>query len=221
MPRTPGEKEKTEKRIRTERILIPVLCVLAVSAFIIISAILGKDRVKESSSALPTEEPLATVSPCREIIDLAAESFRGDIKESGDSVTLTFKSSLDGGDVAVSSYMSNGEVCLRIVRSADPGSFKVIIEPDVTQSIFVVDQTESAGETVSYQCRELSEELAALVSKLDPGMDTDELAVKLDPKLAQLMSGEQKKASIILGGRMIELEFSEADRILKVKAGNI
>ena len=216
MPRTPGEKEKVEKRIRIEKAVIPIVCVIAVSAFILISAVLGKNRVKDTSAPQTTETPAPTVSPCSELIESLYKRFNGEINEGTDSASLFFKSPTDGADVTVIAYLSSGETCLRIVRNADAGRYAVITTPDVTESIFIVDRTEQPEAEISYDCSALAGELSDIISALTLDGDSAELRKSLDEKLVMLLSGGAKKASVICGARMIELEYNASDGILKV-----
>lgn len=213
--RTAGEKAKIEKRIRLERTLLPVVCVLGIAAFILISALLGKTSTQ---SAEPELTPAPTEDPALTAIDAVMGSFSGDMKSGGDAYMLSYRSPYDGEFGTVSTYDKQGMLCMKIVRpffEAEPepteDPFSQMFEPTPVP-------TQGAGETEApnESIIGISDELCSLLSFVYKPSPSDDVSGKLTSALVSIWMGEQTKASIIYGVYLLKLEYDSSDRILTV-----
>ena len=225
MPRTPAEKEKAEKRRRLERVMIPVAAVLIIAVYIVLSAVFGKTSFNGKAAdetPAPTEEPSLTAA--RRI----AREFSGSLTEGEGGASVAFSSAVDGNDVAVSSYMNDGAVCLQLARripikSGDTPT--AAPTPAATQSIFVVDQTERPEDTAAPDATEkpidakpYAEEIWQCLSCILPETQNKAGAVSnIEDALKLLLSGDEKKAAAVLGIYVAEFSYSSSDGILRVK----
>ena len=221
MPRTPAEKERLEKKQRLERTLIPVVCVIALAVFVILSAVFAKKERSASEgtaaagTAAPSEAPFAAV------MDKLYAEFHGERSDTDDSSTLACKSPIDGEGMSVTVYEKGGRICMRVVRSIPAGTAGAPA-PAYTESIFIVDQMDSpsaasAAPAPIPDSSPVAEELVRLLGILAPTSDEGDLLETLKTKLDLLFSGGSKKASVLCGAYVIKLSYSESDSLMTVE----
>lgn len=202
--RTAAEKEKIEKRMRAERIIVPIVCAAAIAAFIILCAVFGKDKAS-GVSANASETPAPTEEPCFELIKRMAGSFNAEVIEGERSASLSFKSEVDNNFVTVKSYDKDGVVCLQIARKLEfIKSFDgLFVEPDE------VDRSAQRRE-------EYAEELCSLLVFLN-GSDTEpDLKNDIMTALASFQEGKASKASVVMGVYVVTMSYSKTDGMMKV-----
>ena len=224
MPRTPAEKEKAEKRRRLERILIPAAAVLVIAVYIIISAVFGKNL--SSGKSEPTPAP--TEDPCYTVIRRIADELNGTYTEGDGTASASVTSAVDGKDVAVSAYSKNGVVCMQLARNLAVKQETAVTPaptPEATESLFVIDRTAAPSETAAPATEPplpdltpYAEEVWSLLSRIFPdGQDGKTAKANIEDALKLLVSGEEKKVSVVIGIYVAEFSYSTSDELLKLK----
>ena len=220
MPRTAAEKAKIEKRVRIEKTLIPIICVLGLAVFIVMSALMGKNAV-QSSELSGTPSP--TEDPCYPLIRSMAKDLDGTVTEGDGFAAVSYPCSLDGKDVVVSAYTKKGVLCMQLT-GCFPLSHKEeeTAAPSQTQSMFVIDNTPAPSQTTaataapSFDDADYDKEILKCLSYLSEPKDRESSLKQIKSALNVLASGKAKKSSCIYGIYLVEFSWSEADSILKM-----
>lgn len=226
MPMSGGEKARIEKRMRRERIVIPIVCAAAVAAFIIVCAVLGKkDSGSGYKEAETTFTPAPTEDPCFPLMRNMAQELGGSCTEGDGFASVSFVSEVDGKSVIVSSHTDSGIVCMQLARSFVPErNVKETSAPAATESIFVIDMTDEpktvgtpVPAAVEYEIEPYAEEICRCIGHLVSGGVTASVSEEIASALRSFADGSSKKASIVFGVYLLELSYSKDDSMLKMK----
>lgn len=225
--RNKAEKERSEKRIRAERIVIPAVFVAAVAAFIVIGAAFGKTAKPSDSSAAPTEKvsvptdtPAPTEAPYSAVIRILAASFRGEISDGSNFSSLSYKSSADGSSPVVTAYLKSGVLSMQIVRSME--QFKIESSPEATEDMFSgigignTDAPDNTSAVSENKYSQIAEELFACISAVHDPEDPSDVKAAIEGRLTSLAAGTVKKAEMVFGVYIVEFKYSSSDGVLTV-----
>lgn len=224
MSRTPAEKEKAEKRRRLERILIPAAAVLVIAVYIVVSAVFGKSL--GSGKAEPTPEP--TEDPCFTVIRRITDELHGTYTAGEGTASASVRSSVDGRDVAISAYSKNGVVCMQLARNLEVRRDTDVTPeptPEATESLFVIDRTAAPSQTAALETEPplpdiapYAEEIWSFLSYIFPeGQDRETAVGNIKDALNLLVSGKEKKVSVVIGIYVAEFSYSSSDELLRIK----
>lgn len=207
--RTQAEKARIEKRIRIERTVIPVVCVIAVAVFVVLCAVFGKKHAPDEAEALPSQAPFETV------IAALQKELGGEITGGDGMASLSYKSSADDRYAAVSAYMKSGVLCLSVTHPFE--SAKVKPTPEPTEDIFGFTSptaTAKATDAPDTYVLALTEELVKCFSKVHLPLYDDNVSERIFEALSTLRRGEVKKTNVIFGVYMLKFNYSDDDGLL-------
>ena len=208
--RNSGEKAKIEKRLRLERTVIPVVCVLAVAAFIVLCAVFGKNGLTAGDApAAPTEDP------CVAAIHGLAEKLGGEYTDGKDMSSLSFKSAADGTYATVSAYCRSGVLCMQIVRT-----LALPEEPEATEDMFentdISTPDPSRTDEMTAMLEAIADEILLCLEQVETPPDAEDAGSKVLAALGQIADGGASKASFVYGIRLAEFKYSKTDKLLTV-----
>lgn len=224
MPRTPAEKERIEKRIRLEKTIIPILCVFALALFIILSAVFGKRSISPSDQSDIEPTPAATQDPVLAAIEGLHGKLGGSISSAQDSSALSFVSPAGSKPSVITVYNKAERLCMRLTEEVGVEFASAAPEVQDTESLFVIDNTEKPDKTASQTPKvssdyvvSMTEEICGYLSFINEDAYDTGFTSTFSSKLEQLFSGNTKKASLIFGLYLVELEYSSSDGILHMR----
>lgn len=210
--RSPGEAAKIRKKMKLEKLLLPILSVFVVAVFIILCSLLGKTEKGSEPSA--TIEP--SPAPYADLIHGLAAKLGGEFTDGDKLSTLSFKSSKDGEYAAVTSYMKSGIVCMSITRPLHTDD----AEPEPTEEDIFGDNdpdtTTAPSDTAMSANANIAEELFSCISMLPSHSESNDLTDSITKALDSFTNGSAKKANILYGIYMIKLSYSQDDELLSV-----
>lgn len=215
--RTAGEKARIEKRIRLEKTILPVVCVLGIAAFILISALLGKTG-SEANDPMPEFTPAPTEDPAFTVIKAVSAKTGASYTSGTEAYTLSYKSPADGEFGTVTTFDKQGMLCMRIRRpfaqkdaeaSEDP--FSQMFEPTPMPTAGAGKTEDNEAELIS-----VANEICGFLSYVYEPESSDDVSGKIVSALKNIRSGEETKANIIYGVYLLSIEYMKADGILSV-----
>lgn len=208
--RSKGEIAKIERRMRIERTVLPVLCVLGVAVFVVLCAVFGKKRGGEEEEIAPTPAPYSYA-----ILSLR-DSLGGDITNGDKFTSLTYKSNSDGRYASVNAYLKSGVLCMSVTHPFEVKKAEPTAEP--TEDIFGGSVSTSSVPTEEPEDRYLTmlaDELTLCFSKVYVPSGDDDASERIGAALISLKDGA-KKANVIYGIYMLKFERLESDGLLTV-----
>ncbi|MCR5808376.1 MAG: hypothetical protein K6G56_02315 [Clostridiales bacterium] len=212
--RTKAEKSRIEKRMRAERTVIPIVCVLAVAAFIVIAAVFGKTgsgtlaKTTPEPTAEPTEYPFIT------IVGRMAEELEGEKVIGEDYADFSFRSPVDGSSVTAHVYLKSGLACIKTVRTLEKKSDEAV-DPDDPFGDVYADESEKPGESDDLE-NDIASELVRIVSFVYSPADGEKALHDVKDALVKIRAGELQKTDIVFGAYIMSFDYSEADKLLTV-----
>lgn len=213
--RNKAEKKKIEDRAKLERIIVPIIFVIGIAAFIIISAIMGKNsRLIEPAVSDTTPEP----DPCAAVIAELAEEFGGSATYGDKTASLSFKSPADGAMPVVTAYMKSGVLCARITREAAFGSKKQPDDPEPTEDLFGDNSETVLPSGADYEedaaILPLAQEICRCLCCVYEPEDMESAVRKTAEILRSFSEGTAQKSNMVFGIYLVEFRYSDTDGIL-------
>lgn len=197
--RTKGEKERAQKRVRTEKLLMILLAVFALSVFIILSFVF-KDKTEPNA---PDDADV-----CLNSANAISSRYNGGIIQSGKAYIVSFASPSDGKNVSIRVYLKNSVESMEIVR-------EIAAPQPAPTSMFVGDE-ENAAPTEDAMFGSISSEITDYLAYIEGFGDTTELNSKLSDALDSLDASKTSKRTLLFGAYLITVGFSPSDMLLTV-----
>ena len=199
--------------MRIEKTILPIVCVLGIAAFIILSSIIGKNR----STVEPEATPEPTQDPVHAAIIAVQDEMGGTLAEGTDSSILSYQSRVDGEFGTVTVFSKQGMLCMRIVRPFEAVIKETTEDPFEDMFETGTDPTEAAGESPDDAfLTGVAEEIGFMLFRISQPENSADFTAKLLSALRSIRTGEEKKANILFGVYMVKLEFADSDRLLTV-----
>lgn len=192
--------------------MIPLVCVLAVAAFILLSAILGKksgEKIEPEATPAPTEDPIVPT------VEALKADLGGEFISTGSFSVLSYTSKVDGSYGTVTVYGKNEVLSIRITRS-------LYAEPEPTEDpfsdMFEVVPTPIPSEKAdsSSDTKAVAGEICAVLEHAYPAPDKDQALRETSAALDRLLVDGAKKTSIVYGIYVVEFAYSAVDCIVTV-----
>lgn len=201
--------------MRIEKAVLPIVCVLGIAAFIIVSALLGKhgNNTEPQATPEPTEDPLHAAA-----LSINAD-MGGRLAESDDSYIISYQSAFDGEFGTVTAYRKQGMPCIRVIRPFETAAPEENEDPFAGMFDVPGEPTEKAGEgavEADEYAKAIAEELEPMLKKVYQPDSSDDVSSKLVSALTLLRTGEEKKANVLFGIYVVKLEYSDSDCLLTV-----
>lgn len=209
--RTGGEKAKTEKRIRSEKIIMTVVGVLALSVFLILGVISSKKS--GCFDLYPEVTPNVAFDPLYDHAKEINSVYGGDLTPGDDSYLLNFKSKADGCDTAVKIYYKSGIMSIRIVRSL--GILTTTPEPT---DMFSDNENNTETKRIIANRDRIAEETADLISSVYETGDRSELVRRINEMLSSFENGKTVKSSFLYGVYVVKTELDGGNGLLTIVA---
>lgn len=207
--RTGAEKAKTEKRIRTEKIIMTVVGALALAAFLILGIL--SSRKTGCFELYPEITPFVTDDPTTVSANYLNSVYGGDVT-SGDGIYLiNFQSKADGCDTAVRIYKKSGIECIEIVRQLG-----VVVSTPEPKDIFGSDNGSSETSYSVLNIEKVADELADILSAVYKTEDYSVFKNKICETLLNFTDGKTVKSSFLFGSYIVKTELNGTDALFTV-----